>query len=582
MKQKCDIRNYLDEYEKELVREGKRLEEELKSEGIPSLTVELFSQFERTGNRIEYENVYFKRRKYFSVYAILSTLYKKSSDINLLEEVIMSICDEECWALPAHVSRTDENWMYTIDLFAAETAFSLAEIICLLSNELSENVKERAKHEVFKRVLIPFMKGGKPYAWWENSQMNWCAVCCGCIGSAAIWLMQDDKKRLDELVERISASIMNYVDGFGDDGVCLEGLGYYTYGMSFFMIYADLVYKYSKGHIDLLEGQKLEKMALFQQNCFLPGNVAISFSDSISDERYRVGLTAFLKSRFKNVEFPDVSLAAGLESDNCYRYGVLSRDIMWTREYLLTDSCGEVIDNTSDTGFRHIVFDDAQWSICANENKYAVAVKGGHNDEPHNHNDVGSFMLVYDGEVVISDVGSGEYTKDYFGEKRYEYLCCSSIGHSVPIIDEGEQLAGKQYNARYFEADGLGKTVIELAGAYGLSEQESIRRTVLLTKDAKECIVNDSFKLQVGRSVTENLVTTYEADVYNNGFMIHGENHNYVVAVTGGVDYRVISERYMDHFGVERKAYRLCWKVTNFNSQSMIMLSSMKVNLYIF
>ena len=64
-----------------------------------------------------------------------------------------------------------------------------------------------------------------------------------------------------------------------------------------------------------------------------------------------------------------------------------------------------------------------------------MAAKGGNNGESHNHNDVGSFLYLAGDEMLLTDLGAGEYTRDYFGEKRYDILCNHSFGHSVPVID---------------------------------------------------------------------------------------------------------------------------------------------------
>ena len=149
-----NITDFLNRYRQQFIDAGKELDDE----NIPPLTEDLFSLFERTGKRLEYENVYFKRRKFLTVYAMLSIMYGTLSYISRLEEIINSVCVEECWALPAHVDRTGKYWRLTIDLFAAETAFSLAEIICLLNDRLSDGLKEQVRKEVFGRVLEPFEK----------------------------------------------------------------------------------------------------------------------------------------------------------------------------------------------------------------------------------------------------------------------------------------------------------------------------------------------------------------------------------------------------------------------------------------
>ena len=116
--------------------------------------------FEKTGNRLIYENVYFARRKYLTVFGILSEYGKKEEDVDKLCGVIASVCRERFWALPAHVDfkRLDEK---TIDLFAAETAQTLAELLAVLGDRLPADIVELAKREIMDRVLVPFC-GSKP------------------------------------------------------------------------------------------------------------------------------------------------------------------------------------------------------------------------------------------------------------------------------------------------------------------------------------------------------------------------------------------------------------------------------------
>ena len=81
--------------------------------------------------------------------------------------------------------------------------------------------------------------------------------------------------------------------------------------------------------------------------------------------------------------------------------------------------------------------------------------------EPHNHNDVGSFLYYIGDEEIISDLGAGEYTKKYFGPERYEILCNSSRGHSVPVIEGKYQCAGREYGAESFR--GVNPWTVEIS-----------------------------------------------------------------------------------------------------------------------
>lgn len=110
------IAGFKEEYERDVL----RLAQELRGRKLPELTEELFSEFERNGNRLHYEAVYFGRRKFLSVFGLVCVMRRGKEDVGKLEEVLLEICREECWALPAHVDRRKPDWRVTIDLFAGE------------------------------------------------------------------------------------------------------------------------------------------------------------------------------------------------------------------------------------------------------------------------------------------------------------------------------------------------------------------------------------------------------------------------------------------------------------------------------
>jgi hypothetical protein len=98
-----------------------------------------------------------------------------------------------------------------------------------------------------------------------------------------------------------------------------------------------------------------------------------------------------------------------------------------------------------------------------------LAVKGGHNAEMHNHNDVGAMIVHWQRESLIIDPGPGRYTHAYFSERRFEHPAAASVGHSVPVPKGRQQQPGAEHRAKVVEhlasaeADRL---VLELREAY--------------------------------------------------------------------------------------------------------------------
>lgn len=556
-----EIKAYLERYKQEVFKEANRL----RDQQMPLLTEELFSIYETSGNRLQYESVYFNRRKYLATFGLASIIGERAEDIQKLEEIISQICEEECWALPAHVNRQqNSSWRMTIDLFAAETAQALAEIITILEQQLSGKIKNKVKEEAKRRVLEPYGLSKIPYSSWEQSKHNWCAVCCGAIGSASIYLLKDEPIKLEYYIKRISEALVNYyLEGFGRDGACMEGLGYFTYGMTYYIGFAEQVYRYTEGKMNLLDLPKCEKIATFQQKCFFRGGRTISFSDGDSQDYFKMGLSCYLAMHYPSVTVPPIQRAGGFHSDTCYRWMSIYRDYIWVKGYI--DELEEKKDLETNEGkneFTHIVLPEAEWSICENSNGIGVAIKGGHNDEPHNHNDIGSFVYINGREVILSDLGAGEYTRDYFSNKRYTILCNRSLGHNVPIINGREQEPGSCYKCDRFEADHQGKTEISFPKAYKDGVITGLIREIIFDRTSGAVVVEDTFQVSSQTtSIQENLVTEWLPEIKGNRIIIKAKEGGAYLTLESCENVSYYLEDHMDHSGNLKQIYRIQWDV---------------------
>jgi hypothetical protein len=61
-----------------------------------------------------------------------------------------------------------------------------------------------------------------------------------------------------------------------------------------------------------------------------------------------------------------------------------------------------------------------------------VAAKGGYNDESHNQNDAGHFIVYSDGQPPIIDVGVETYSTKTFSASRYDIWTMQSGYHNLP------------------------------------------------------------------------------------------------------------------------------------------------------
>ncbi len=462
---------------------------------ISELPFSQFRDYYVSGNRVNYEHAYFERRKRLVTLALTSWLYGREEDLRQLEEVLWAVCNEYTWALPAHM---DIDKPLTIDLFAAETAFALSEICYLLSNKLDRPVKDRCRKETKRRVLDEYMGAKEAYNW-EDMSNNWCAVCAGSIAVSAMYMMEDEY--IDPLLDKLEPTFQHFLDSFGSDGTCLEGLSYWTYGLSFYFAFLDLLrIKRPERAFSMMHVGKLQKIVEFQQKCYFKGGETVSFSDSSHTELYRRGLTYYLASHYSNVIVPPGHRVAQYDTDPCFRWCNGIRDLVWTVQYK-----GPAVSMKEET-FDSYRLPDAQWLVSSSSYPYELAAKGGSNNEAHNHNDMGSFIFYKNDYEILTDLGAGEYTKDYFNENRYTIFCNRSLSHNVPIIEEHEQKAGIDSKATLLV---LEKNHIrtELSAGYDIEGLEEYIRDLHVEKKQGLKIM-DSFKFSGDcMKVTERFVS---------------------------------------------------------------------------
>ena len=154
---------------------------------------------------------------------------------------------------------------------------------------------------------------------------------------------------------------------------------------------------------------------------------------------------------------------------------------------------------------------ETQVMVGRDQSGLYVAAKGGHNDESHNHNDIGEFVVYVDGLPLLVDAGVETYTRKTFSPQRYEIWTMQSAYHNLPTIDGIQQAPGADFAARdvVYEADeAQAALTLDIAGAYppeaGLKRWV---RTIRLVR-GQSVMVEDDYELDhVPRSLVLSLLT---------------------------------------------------------------------------
>ncbi|UJF34362.1 hypothetical protein [Paenibacillus hexagrammi] len=326
---------------REIIEEGERL----LLEPVPESSYSLFKLFEENGNRLAFEKVYFDRRRRLTTFGLLTLLEPENEQYrDALQDIIWSVCNEYSWCLPAHLrgsletdgsfdSGDESVWgrkqrRTHIDLFAAETGFTLSELLNLAGESLPPLLRSRIQEEVSLRLFRPYLQHG-PYHW-EDAEHNWAAVCAGSIGAAALLLLEEGEK-LTEIISKALGSMECYLKGFGEDGACQEGIGYWNYGFGYFTYFADLLQKRTSGRVNLFDQGKVHQIALFQQKSYLTGDLTVNFSDSSQYTRVHLGLSHYLSQLYPDVAPAPAELRAPFTEDHCARFAPALRNLIWAQ-----------------------------------------------------------------------------------------------------------------------------------------------------------------------------------------------------------------------------------------------------------
>ena len=431
----------------------KKAEEYLKNDP-PRILFSQIHRFVTDGNRVEFQRVYENYQHRMEVFFLLYLIDEDERYLSALSDILWNICDFESWSIPAHVSETFDpaRRRINLDLCSTILAARVAEILYFIGDKLPDIVRRRAQYEVRLR-LIDSYRDYDDYGWMRGTN-NWAAVCIGATLTAYLYAATPEE--IEAQLPRMIRTAEGYLDGFDDEGCCAEGYGYWHYGFSFFCLFASMLRDYTDGEIDFFEREKVHRIALFQQNMAMNEREAISFSDCSVAFSPSAWLSHFLKKQYPDIEIPPLPVGTG----------PALRSVAW---------CEPEFADCHMEPKSHI-YHAAQWFIHRG-GAYTLAIKAGYNNESHNHNDVGSFLISQNGKVSFCDPGGGEYTRQYFGTERYDLLACSSRGHSVPIINGEYQVVGEERSV--VDVEKPDEYAFTMQNAYRVATLERLRRHVV-------------------------------------------------------------------------------------------------------
>lgn len=500
--------------------------EKLLGKPVPQLPATLYMKYYRDGNRSEYEKPYFERRDGAIMLILAELTEKKGRFTDLLIDYIWAILEESTWIIPAHIrqnhgnapnclpdafDQTDEDDVRQIDLFSAQTGAVLAwiwylggETLTPVTPVIRARILSMLKNRIFH---VYYEVKGEGNGWMGDrgeTLNNWTPWIVSNVLNAIMLCETDTEKRIYAL-ERSSVILDRFTKDYPEDGGCDEGPGYWGVAGASYFDCLEIISDMTGGEVSLFDIPFVKRLCEYIVDFNLCGSVYANFADA----SHLSGGSPALLSRMGRLCKSDKLCGYAAYKANKSSFNNWSSSSTPYRSFKNLfepyPACQPMPLNPET-----IFYPNLEVLIVRSKSGLSLAVKGGHNAESHNHNDIGNFILFNREIPVFIDAGVEQYCKDTFSSKRYTLWTMRSLYHNLPEINGYEQLPGKQYHAKVLECEN-GKLVLDLKNAY--PEETGIKSYIRSVSLDDTCFVcTDNISLNKPGMISFSLICAEEPE----------------------------------------------------------------------
>jgi hypothetical protein len=506
-----------------------RLAEKLLSEPIAPITEELLGEFARTGKRETFERAATSRTLRLAAFTIAEGVENKGRYLTAIEEVFTAIMDETTWVMPASyfvAKGKPEDMPRTVDLAAANRAWTLTTVDHLLGTRLSPALRTRFRAEMQRRVFEPYavqVRTGTPYWFWFDAHHNWNAVCHAAVISSALTLIESPQERALYL-RAAQIYLPTFIGGFSDDGFSPEGLGYWGYGFSNYLALAETIYQATSGRLNLFTGDKIRNIAAVAQRLEIAPGLYLTYGDSSLKYvppqpffhyiRDRFGLTSPLLRPLNGEDLRITYFAwwsSAFPTFVCFHFPLPAYG---PGPGLAANVASGAPSAVGEDSVLRSVLPGAQLvtlrSAPGTVPFLGLSLRGGHNDEGHNHNDNGTYAVAVGAKLPILDPGTDLYNNQTFSRRRYESAMMNSFGHSVPVVAGRLQSTGADAKGTILSTDftpDLDRVVMDLTSSYDVPELKKLTRTWIFDRARSRIEILDTAEFTEPRTLGTAVIT---------------------------------------------------------------------------
>jgi hypothetical protein len=448
---------------------------------------------------------------------------EKGRFIDQIINAVWYYSEQTWWGWSAHLGAQkagsglpDVNEPY-VDLGVSEVTSNLSMTYILFKDEFDKVhplISSRLKREITNKALGPYyerndwgymgFEGGRPNNWnpWINYNML----------TSYLMIETDPVKKAAE-VQKILNSLDKFLNGYSDDGGCDEGPSYWGAAGALLYESLEIMKNLTGGKFDVFDDPLIQNIGKYFYKVNIHAPYFINFADA---DATTSGTPSIVYRYGKAIKDPVMQkfgaylarlgnwgegAMSGRIFDQIRNLGLISEiRAAEAQEALESDFW---FPDTEVAGAR-----DRKGSFSG----FFFGAKGGFNAESHNHNDVGSCLMYFDGKPCLIDLGREEYVAKTFSSRRYEIWTMQSGYHNLPVINGTDQMQGENYKAKNSSFTANRKSAIfstEIAGAYPeAAKVKSWVRSYTLNR-GKSFVISDKYELNsiTNAETSSNLIT---------------------------------------------------------------------------
>ncbi len=383
------------------------------------------------------------------------------------------------------------------DLCTGEACATAAVALDWLAEDLSDADRLRCQRALREKGLRPYLAAVENGAFWQSCYHNWNAVVNGGVGLAAV-LLADEEDAAPPALTKAKEGLRNFFNALGREGGWDEGLGYWGYAMRYLLLFGEALARVAGDHY-VFHQRGMDATGLFPIY-FTPHGQAVSFGDMPLTPAW--GAFYLLVKRFGLKE------VAWWLDRYAFRHDVITSGYSDAGLALLfrpLDWEGEPAPDL------HAVkaFNEIGWVAVADRWPWPglyAAVKTGDLSAHHAQLDMNSVQIVADGEILLHDPGSPEYSHEYLApEGRYDFYEVQSRSHNtVTLGDRGHRIDAVGSVVEAQQAPSYRWAATE--GGTALGEDVHFIRHVVMpvveaTQEGRMVVVLDEIRNVVGEEV---------------------------------------------------------------------------------